>query len=198
MTRRRALPPSRSSQRGSAARASSRSATAGIAPLPIDWLKRFGPHIADLLAARQVGERDRVTPAALPDLARLCDDLDVPRPAALGRLADIGRRVGRPGGRRPTPGFAGGRTRGSPPPLSTRRRRLALFVARGRARRAAGRRHGSRQDAPGVVRARRTLSRRRADERAARLGTRGRALPARAARLDLSRARDANSTRRPI
>ncbi len=56
----------------------------GFAPLPTDWLARFGPHIQDLLAAR---ESDGTLPrSAIPDLARLCDALDRPRPPAFQEL----------------------------------------------------------------------------------------------------------------
>ena len=41
----------------------------GFAPLPADWLARFGGPLADLLAARDA--KGRVAGAALPDLARL-------------------------------------------------------------------------------------------------------------------------------
>jgi len=50
----------------------------GMAPLPADWLSRFGERVADLLAAKR--ETTRFPRAALPDLARLCDDLGVPHP----------------------------------------------------------------------------------------------------------------------
>ncbi|MBZ5639937.1 MAG: DEAD/DEAH box helicase [Acidobacteriia bacterium] len=50
----------------------------GFSPLPLDWLARYGERIADLLAAR---DPQGGTPrCALPDLARLCDDLGQPRP----------------------------------------------------------------------------------------------------------------------
>jgi superfamily II DNA or RNA helicase len=51
----------------------------GFAELPADWLARFGDRIADLLAARD--PQGRVAPAALPDLAALCEALDTPVPA---------------------------------------------------------------------------------------------------------------------
>src|SRR5207344_1885615 len=44
----------------------------GYAPLPLDWLSRFGARIADLLAARD--EAGRIPRALLPDVARLCED----------------------------------------------------------------------------------------------------------------------------
>ena len=59
----------------------------GYAPLPADWLSRFGARVADLLAARE--EAGTLPRAVLPDLARLCDDLDLPRPAALPGLTSL-------------------------------------------------------------------------------------------------------------
>jgi len=59
----------------------------GFAQLPADWLAKLGPLVADLLAARRP---DGSLPAsALPDLARLCDALEQPRPPAFGRLAAL-------------------------------------------------------------------------------------------------------------
>jgi hypothetical protein len=59
----------------------------GFAPLPADWLSRFGDRIADLLAARrETGELPR---CVLPDLARVCDELGEPAPPALGGLLDL-------------------------------------------------------------------------------------------------------------
>jgi superfamily II DNA or RNA helicase len=56
----------------------------GFAPLPMDWMNRFGPILMDLLAARQ---DDGSTPRCMvPDLARLCDALDQPRPQASGMV----------------------------------------------------------------------------------------------------------------
>jgi superfamily II DNA or RNA helicase len=59
----------------------------GFAPLPADWLARHGQRLADLLAARDAG--GALARAALPDLARLCDDLDLPRPPSFARLAAL-------------------------------------------------------------------------------------------------------------
>jgi superfamily II DNA or RNA helicase len=56
----------------------------GWAPLPKDWLARFGHRVADLLAARE--ENGRLPTCCLPDLARLCDELDRPAPPGLDRL----------------------------------------------------------------------------------------------------------------
>jgi len=59
----------------------------GMAPLPEDWLNRFGDRIADLLAARDAaGDLPR---CALPDLARLCEEMDVPPPPAFETLREL-------------------------------------------------------------------------------------------------------------
>jgi len=59
----------------------------GFAPLPADWLARYGDRVADLLAARAAG--DRIPAYALPDLGRLCEELDQPAPPDLDRLRPI-------------------------------------------------------------------------------------------------------------
>lgn len=59
----------------------------GWAPLPMDWLHQFGPQVADLLAAKDAA--NGLPPSALPDLARLCDALDEPRPPELARLQTL-------------------------------------------------------------------------------------------------------------
>ena len=59
----------------------------GVAALPEDWLERYGHRIADLLAARS--EEGKVPTHSLPDLARLCDDLDYPTPPDLARLEPL-------------------------------------------------------------------------------------------------------------
>ena len=56
----------------------------GFAPLPADWLARFGAPLADLLAARE--RSGRVPTVLLPDLARLCAQLDQPPPPGLEGL----------------------------------------------------------------------------------------------------------------
>jgi superfamily II DNA or RNA helicase len=56
----------------------------GFAPLPQDWLVRFGPALEDLLAARSAAGRLPVS--ALPDLARLCQALGQPVPTSFERL----------------------------------------------------------------------------------------------------------------
>jgi hypothetical protein len=50
----------------------------GWAPLPVDWLERFGDRVADLLAARSA--TGTLPTSALPELARLCIDLEQPPP----------------------------------------------------------------------------------------------------------------------
>jgi superfamily II DNA or RNA helicase len=59
----------------------------GLAALPDDWLDRYGSRIADLLAARDAS--GRVPAHSLPDLARLCEELDHPAPPSLDRLAPL-------------------------------------------------------------------------------------------------------------
>ncbi len=61
----------------------------GVAPLPEDWLSRFGDRIADLLAARDAS--GGLPRCALPDLARLCDEIDIPPPPA---VEDLRKRIG--------------------------------------------------------------------------------------------------------
>lgn len=57
----------------------------GFAPLPRDWLERYGQRVADLLASRQGKER-QLPPSARPELAQLLVELDQPRPLELERL----------------------------------------------------------------------------------------------------------------
>ena len=59
----------------------------GFAPLPSDWLARFGHRVADLLAARD--DRGEVPACVLPDLGQLCEDLDTPAPPQLDRLRPL-------------------------------------------------------------------------------------------------------------
>jgi superfamily II DNA or RNA helicase len=61
----------------------------GFAPLPADWLSRYGERVADLLAAREETDDKRIPPALLPALARLCDEIDAPRPPGLSRLEPL-------------------------------------------------------------------------------------------------------------
>ncbi len=59
----------------------------GMAPLPEDWLSRFGDRIADLLAARDAA--GNLPRCALPDLARLCEEMEVPPPPAFEALREL-------------------------------------------------------------------------------------------------------------
>jgi superfamily II DNA or RNA helicase len=56
----------------------------GFAPLPLAWLEQHGRRVADLLAARAAD--GRLPASALPDLARLCQELGEPPPPGFERL----------------------------------------------------------------------------------------------------------------
>jgi hypothetical protein len=59
----------------------------GYAPLPADWLARYGAVLGDLMAARD--PKGKLPTAALPDLARLAAMLDQPPPPGFERLASL-------------------------------------------------------------------------------------------------------------
>jgi superfamily II DNA or RNA helicase len=59
----------------------------GWGKVPMAWFDHHGDRVADLLAAR--GDDRRVPIYALPDLARLCADLDEPPPPELERLRPL-------------------------------------------------------------------------------------------------------------
>jgi hypothetical protein len=59
----------------------------GWGRIPMAWFDKHGERVADLLAAR--GDDHRVPIYALPDLARLCEDLDEPPPPELDRLRPL-------------------------------------------------------------------------------------------------------------
>ncbi len=59
----------------------------GWAPLPAAWLAEHGHRVLDLLAARDKDKR--LSMAALPDLAALCEVLDAPKPLSLVKLAPL-------------------------------------------------------------------------------------------------------------
>ena len=59
----------------------------GWGQVPAAWLAQHGTRVADLLAACAGG--DRVPMHALPDLGRLCEDLDLPPPPDLARLRPL-------------------------------------------------------------------------------------------------------------
>jgi superfamily II DNA or RNA helicase len=60
----------------------------GWAPLPAAWLAAHGSRVADLLAARDP-ETKKLPRAALVDLVRLSDALDLPRPHVTDKLAPL-------------------------------------------------------------------------------------------------------------
>jgi SNF2 family DNA or RNA helicase len=59
----------------------------GWGRVPKEWLDKHGERLADLLAS--LGNDKRVPMYALPDLARLCEDLDEPPPPELDRLKPL-------------------------------------------------------------------------------------------------------------
>ncbi|HEY5944582.1 MAG TPA: SNF2-related protein, partial [Kofleriaceae bacterium] len=59
----------------------------GWGRVPKEWFDRHGERLADLLAS--LGNDKRVPIYALPDLARLCEDLDEPPPPELDRLRPL-------------------------------------------------------------------------------------------------------------
>jgi len=61
----------------------------GYAPLPSDWLDKYGERVADLLAARAETDDRSIPPALLPALAKLCDELDAPKPPGLSMLLPL-------------------------------------------------------------------------------------------------------------
>jgi len=61
--------------------------TGGMAPLPADWLARFGERVADLLAAKR--GTTHLPRAALPDLARLCEALGAAPPPSARALESL-------------------------------------------------------------------------------------------------------------
>lgn len=59
----------------------------GWAPLPTDWLSRYGSQVADLLAARR--PQGELPIYATPRLAELCQELGEPPPPQLNRLEPL-------------------------------------------------------------------------------------------------------------
>jgi len=77
----------------------------GWGRIPMAWFDLHGERVADLLATR--GDDHRVPIYALPDLAKLCADLDQPPPPELDRLKPLlGEFTGIPVSP-PEPGFVG-------------------------------------------------------------------------------------------
>jgi hypothetical protein len=77
----------------------------GWGKVPMAWFDRHGDRVADLLAAR--GEDHRVPMYALPDLARLCAELDEPPPPELDRLRPLLEGFAGIPHADPEPGFTG-------------------------------------------------------------------------------------------
>ncbi len=59
----------------------------GWGRVPLAWFDKHGQRLADLLASRTA--EHRVPLYALPDLAKLCDDLDAPPPPELDRIKPL-------------------------------------------------------------------------------------------------------------
>lgn len=61
----------------------------GWAPLPMDWLDRYGHLVSDLLSSRDASGGESVPNFALFDLARLCESLNKPAPPKLEMLRRV-------------------------------------------------------------------------------------------------------------
>ncbi|MEO1913643.1 MAG: DEAD/DEAH box helicase [Myxococcales bacterium] len=59
----------------------------GVAALPDGWLEKYGDRLADLLAAQT--SDGRLPMSAMPDLAKLCEELDHPPPPSFERLRPL-------------------------------------------------------------------------------------------------------------
>jgi len=59
----------------------------GWSPLPADWLERYGDLVMDLLAAKEAA--GGLPASSLPDLARLCEELDQPPPPGFKKLSRL-------------------------------------------------------------------------------------------------------------
>lgn len=59
----------------------------GWAPLPLDWLERFGHRVSDLLAARD--SAGSLPACVIPDLAQLCDSMGEPPPPEFAALQAV-------------------------------------------------------------------------------------------------------------
>ncbi len=59
----------------------------GFAPLPREWLARYGDRISDLLAAKE--GKEELPASALPDLAKLCESMERPPPPAFESLRPL-------------------------------------------------------------------------------------------------------------
>jgi superfamily II DNA or RNA helicase len=59
----------------------------GWSPLPVDWLERYGDRVMDLLAAKEAA--GGLPASSLPDLARLCEELEQPAPPGFEKLEKL-------------------------------------------------------------------------------------------------------------
>ena len=66
----------------------------GLAPIPADWMAKFGQRVADLLAAKNV-TRGELPAYAVPDLAALCIELGEPPPPSFDRMRLLLEGTGR-------------------------------------------------------------------------------------------------------
>ncbi|MBW2713350.1 MAG: SWIM zinc finger family protein, partial [Deltaproteobacteria bacterium] len=57
----------------------------GFAPLPTDWLQRYGPSISDLFAAKTAAG-GKLPACALADAAHLCEEFDLPEPEGADKI----------------------------------------------------------------------------------------------------------------
>ncbi len=64
--------------------------TGGFAPLPTDWLERYGPSISDLLATKKAAG-GKLPPCALADAASLCEEFDLPQPQGAEKLVALAK-----------------------------------------------------------------------------------------------------------
>lgn len=60
----------------------------GFAPLPADWLQRYGPSISDLMATKAAAG-GKVPRCALADAAQLCEEFDLPQPQGADKILTL-------------------------------------------------------------------------------------------------------------
>jgi len=77
----------------------------GWGKVPMTWFDQHGERLADLLASR--GDDKKLPIYAMPDLARMCEELDEPPPAELDRLKPLLEGFSGIPHVEPQPGFVG-------------------------------------------------------------------------------------------